>query len=147
MLTPSGTNPTLNGSRILQMVSRIQVNGHRFRASWNTDLPRRASLVARFLGSGNPSELINDPFLGLVATNEWPAELQGQVRFIGSKSEAQPNSRGEVARLIRFEASPEVVAQIQAQGGSIHIGRLLGTVQSGKKAVKRGANINFVLQK
>ena len=108
---------------------------------------RRRALVARFLGSGNPSELINDPFLGLVATNEWPAELQGQVRFIGSKSEAQPNSRGEVARLIRFEASEEVVRRIQDANGVIYLGFGKATVECNRTAVKRGSRVIYKLQK
>ena len=117
-------------------------NGGHLHARWNFQLPRVARLTIRAGSRGDPQELIEDEVLGIARLNRWPDHLRGQVRFTGTIPSDDPNYR-----LIRFEASPEVVAQIQSQGGSIHIGRYLGTVQSGKKAVKRGATINFVLQK
>ena len=147
ILTPGGANPTLNGNRIIQLVDRITIDGQRFRATWNTDLPRHAILTARFLGSGSPAELINDTYLGVVATNEWPNELQGQVRFLSSKQEERPNSRGETARLIRFEASEEVVRRIQEANGTIYLGFGKATVENNMNPVKRGSRIAYRLQK
>ena len=147
ILTPGGTNPTLNGNRIIELTRRITINGRSFRAAWNTDLPRHAILTARFLGSGNPAELVNDPFLGLVATNEWPEDLQGQVRFLSSSQEERPNSRGEIARLIRFEASEEVVSRIQAANGTIYLGFGKATIENNRNPVKRGSRVVYKLQK
>ena len=142
VITPGGSNPQLNGSRLIQLVSRVQVNGQRFRAIWNTDLPRQATLTAKFTGGGRAQELIEDEVLGLIATNEWPEELQGQVRFISVEPE-----EGSNARIIHFEATEEVVRLIQEEGGTISIGSDSATIRNNKKSVKRGANIIYRLQK
>ena len=142
VLTPAGTNPHLNGARLIQLVDRIQVGGLRFRARWNTDMPRYATLVARFSGGGNARELIEDPHLGLVATNEWPDDLQGQVRFVSSQQE-----EGSNYRLVRFEATEAVVSRIQEQNGFVSIGLDRATVQNNKNPVKRGSQVIYRLQK
>ena len=142
ILTPGGSNPHLNGSRLIQLVDRVRVEGHRFRAAWNTDMPRHATLVARFNGGGNARELIEDPHLGLVATNEWPEELQGQVRFVSSQQEDGSNYR-----LVRFEATEAVVTRIQEQNGLVSIGLDRATVQNNKTPVKRGSQVVYRLQK
>ena len=148
-IIPGGVGPDnqSNGDQLISLINdrlnlATMVNGAHLHARWNFQLPRVARLTIRAGSRGDPQELIESETLGIARLNRWPAHLRGGVRFTGTIPSEDPNYR-----LIRFEASPEVVAQIQAQGGSIHIGRLLGTVQSGKKAVKRGANINFVLQK
>ena len=87
-------------------------------------------------------ELIEDPHLGLVATNEWPEELQGQVRFVSSQ-----NEEGSNYRLIRFEATEAVVTRIQEAGGYVFIGFDRATVQNNKKPCKRGTQIVYRLQK
>ena len=143
----AGQENQSNGDRLIRMINEelnlaTLINGARLHARWNHQLPRVARLTIRAGSRGDPQELIESETLGIARLNRWPAHLRGGVRFTGTIPSDDPNYR-----LIRFEASPEVVAQIQAQGGSIHIGRHLGTVQSGKKAVKRGTTINFVLQK
>ena len=143
ILTPGGTNPHLNGSRLIQIIEqRLRVNGHRFRARWNTDMPRLATLVARFSGGGSAQELVEDPHLGLVATNEWPEALQGQVRFVSSQQEDGSNYR-----LVRFEATEAVVTRIQEQNGLVSIGLDRATVQNNKTPVKRGSQVVYRLQK
>ena len=87
-----------------------------------------------------PSYMIHR--LGLIATNEWPEELQGQVRFISVEQE-----EGSHARLIRFEATEAVVQLIQEEGGTISIGSDSATIRNNKKPVKRGTNIVYRLQK
>ena len=108
VLTPSWANPNLNGARIIQLTDRVNINGQRFQARWNTDMPRHPTLVARFSGGGNPTELIEDPFLGLVATNEWDEDPQGQVRFVSAQQESN-----STYRLVRFEATEAIVNLIQ----------------------------------
>ena len=143
MLTPSGANPHLNGSRIIQLTDRIQIDGLSFRATWNTELPRHALLTARFDGTGSPSELIEDPHLGLVATNEWPEELQGQVRYVGVEQEGGTSNH----RVIRFEATEAIVNHIQRAGGTIAIGFGRCTIRSNRKPVKAGSTVVYRLQK
>ena len=144
VLTPGGANPTLNGNRIIQMAQRIRVNGQRITAGWNYNLPQHATLMARFNGSGDARELIEDAFLGLIATNEWPADLQGQVRFIRVQQEETPSSG---YRLIRFEATEEVVRHIQAANGTIYLGFGKATVECNKIPVKEGSRVVYRLQK
>ena len=144
VLTPGGADPTLNGSRIIDMVSRIRVNGQRLIARWNYDLPQHATLMARFNGTGDARELIEDPFLGLIATNEWPGDLQGQVRFIKVQKEENPDKG---FRLIRFEATEAVVRRIQAANGTIYLGFGKATVENNKNPVKEGSTVVYRLQK
>ena len=144
VLTPGGANPTLNGNRIIQLAQRIRVNGQRVIARWNFDLPQHATLMARFHGSGDARELIEDTFLGLIATNEWPDDLQGQVRFVKVQHEENPSSGH---RLIRFEASAEVVRRIQQANGTIYLGFGKATVECNKIPVKEGSKVVYRLQK
>ena len=144
VLTPGGANPTLNGNRIIQLAQRIRVNGQRVIARWNYDLPQHATLMARFHGSGDARELIEDAFLGLIATNEWPDDLQGQVRFVKVQHEENPSSGH---RLIRFEASAEVVRRIQQANGTIYLGFGKATVECNKIPVKEGSKVVYRLQK
>ena len=144
VLTPGGANPTLNGNRIIQLAQRIRIKGRRVIARWNYNLPQHATLMARFNGSGDARELIEDAHLGLVATNEWPAELQGQVRFIKVQQEANPASG---YRLIRFEASEAIVRRIQQAGGTIYLGFDKATVECNKVPVKEGSKVVYRLQK
>ena len=144
VLTPGGANPTLNGNRIILMAQRIRVGGQRVVASWNYQLPQHATLMARFNGSGDARELIEDPFLGLIATNGWPAELQGQVRFVKVQKEDKPDKG---YRLIRFEATEAVVKRIQAAGGTIYLGFGTATVENNKNPVKEGSTVVYRLQK
>ena len=148
-IIPGGTGEDnqSNGDRLIRLINHDLSlaslnNGARMHARWNHQLPRVARLTIRAGSRGDPQELIEHESLGIARLNRWPEHLRGGVRYTGTIPSDDPNYR-----LIRFEASPEVVAQIQSQGGSIHIGRYLGTVQSGKKAVKRGSSINYVLQK
>ena len=143
VLTPGGSNPHLNGSRLIQLVDRINVGGQRFTAAWNSDLPRIATLTARFNGGGNAQEMVEDPHFGLITTNEWSQDLQGQVRFVS----VQQEERNSGYRLIRFEATEAIVNLIQAAGGTISIGFGRATVENNKKSVKRGATIVYKLQK
>ena len=144
VLTPGGANPTLNGNRIIDMASRIRINGQQVTARWNYDLPQHATLMARFSGTGDARELIEDSFLGLVATNEWPEELQGQVRFMKVTKEDKPSSG---FRLIRFEATEAVVRRIQAANGTIYLGFGKATVENNKTPVKEGSRVVYRLQK
>ena len=122
---------------------QIRVDGMHLRGTWNHELPRVAPLTVRFSGGGNPKELIEDENIGIVRLNRWPAELQGQVRYLSTlPSKEDPPGY----RVIRFEASLGVVARIQKAGGTLHIGRSKGTVQSNKKPVKQGSNVTFRLQ-
>ena len=145
VLTPGGANPHLNGSRIIQLVDRVRVTindrEYSFRANWNSDLPRLATMSARFNGGGNPVELIEDPDLGLVASNDWPEELQGQVKFISAQQE-----KGSDYRLVRFEATENVAELIQACDGLVYIGFDRGTIQNNKKDCRRGVPIVYRLQ-
>ena len=144
VLTPGGANPTLNGHRIIQMAHCIRVSGQCVVASWNYELPQHATLMARFNGTGDARELIEDAFLGLVATNEWPEGLQGQVRFVKVQKEENPSS---TFRLIRFEATEAVVKRIQAAGGTIYLGFGKATVENNKNPVKKGSTVVYRLQK
>ena len=142
VLTPTGSNPNLNGSRIIQLVERIQIGDHRFKAMWNTDLPRLATLCAKVSGSGNPQTLVEDETLGIITTNEWPQELQGQVSFVSVQQEEGSNNR-----LIWFEATEQIVHLIQEEGGVISFGSDSVTIQNNRNRVKRGANVIYRLQK
>ena len=142
VVTPTGSNPHLNGSRLIQLVDRVRVNGHRFRAIWNSDLPRQATLTARFAGGGDARELIEDDTFGLITTNEWDPELRGQVRFVEARRE-----EGSNYRIIRFEATEAVVQLIQAEGGVISIGFDSATIYNNKKPCKRGTPVVYRLQK
>ena len=115
----------------------------RLRAVWNHQLPRVARLTVRAGTRGNAEDLIEDDGIGIVRLNRWPEHLRGQVRYLGTI----PSEDDSNYRLIRFEASPAVVQQIQEANGMMFVGRHLGTVQSGKRPVKRGSTINYVLQK
>ena len=83
------------------------------------------------------------PHLGLVATNEWPEELQGQVRYVGVEQEGGTSNH----RVIRFEATEAVVRHIQQAGGTIAIGFGRCTIRSNGKPVKAGSTVVYRLQK
>ena len=123
-------------------MDRIRINGLRFRAVWNTELPRQATLTARLAGGGQAQELIEDETLGLIATNEWPQELQGQVRFVSVQQE-----EGSNYRIISFEATEAVVRLIQAENGVISLGSDSATIRNNKKPCKKGSSIVYRLQK
>ena len=144
ILTPGGANPTLNGNRIIMLAQRVRVGGQRVVARWNYELPQHATLMLRFNGSGDARELIEHPVLGLVATNEWPEELRGQVRFVKVQKEEKPDKG---FRLIRIEATEEVVRRIQQAGGTIYLGFGKATVENNKNPVKEGSTVVYRLQK
>ena len=142
VLTPTGSNPHLNGSRLIQLVDRIQIGAHRFQAIWNTDLPRLATLCAKISGSGDAKALVEDETLGIITTNEWAQDLQGQVSFVSVQQEEGSNNR-----LIWFEATEQIVQLIQNEGGVISFGSDSATIQNNRNRVKRGVNITYRLQK
>ena len=133
----------VNGNRLIQLVNdRVQVNGRHLKAAWNYNLPSVAIMTARFSSSGDAKELIEDPAIGIVRMNRWPAHLQGQVRFLKVK-----NEDGSQFRLARFEAPEEAVGLIKAKDAQIRIGFELGTVHSGKQFVKGDAVVQYRVQK
>ena len=139
-----GPESQLDGDRLIRMINeRVLVNGSRLRATWNHQLPRVARLTVRAGIRGNAEDLIEDDGIGIVRLNRWPAHLRGQVRYLGTI----PSEDDTNYRLIRFEASPAIVQLIQEANGTMFIGRYHGTVQSGKRPVKMGSTINYVLQK
>ena len=144
-ITLGGSHSQDDGNRIIRIVNGgLRYNGQRLRAQWNHQLPRVARLTIKAGRRGDPSELIEDEGMGIVRLNEWPEAVRGQVRYISTiASDVEDPDH----RLIRFEASPEVVRLIQDSQGSIWIGRYKGTVQSGKKNVKHGSPVKYYLQK
>ena len=143
VVTPGGDDPQQNGNRFLRVVNEMaRVQGQHFRGDWNHDLARHATLTVRFSSYGNPQDLLEDPDIGAVRMNNWPRELQGQIRYLSVRSE-----EGSNYRLARFEASEEVVRRIQDNRGQMRIGFEMSTVRSGKKDVKENSPVVFKLQK
>ena len=99
-------------------------------------------MTVRFSSSGDPRELLEDPDIGVVRMNRWPAHLEGQIRYLKVK-----NEEGSNYRLARFEAPEEVVGLIKAKDGFIRFGFELGTVQSGKQPVKGDVVVQYRVQK
>ena len=105
-----GQDNQSNGDRLIRMINEdlslaTLNNGARLHARWNHQLPRVARLTIRAGSRGDPQELIESETLGVARLNRWPAHLRNGVRFTGTIPSDDPNYR-----LIRFEASPEVVA-------------------------------------
>ena len=121
---------------------RVRVQGQKFRADWNYNLPKHAIMTARFASSGNPQELLEDPDIGVVRMNRWPEHLQGTIRFLKVK-----NEDGSQCRLARFEGPEEVVKLIKAKNGLMRVGFENATVQSGKKDMKGDSPVVYRLQK
>ena len=106
-------------------------------------------LTIRFSGSGVPIELIEDPILGLVRMNRWPAELRGQIRFLQMVTSSEEDGQNVPSnhRVIRFEAQQEVVKRILEKDGAIYIGKDKGTVYYKSKPLTKGTSISYKLQK
>ena len=148
-IIPGGHASQANGDRLIRIINeRLRVHNTRLRAQWDHELPRVARLTVKFSSGGDAQELIEGELVGITRLNGWPTSgpnsVRGQVRYLHTIRSDEENP---THRLVRFEASPAVVALIQGRDGLIHIGRGRGTVQSGKKAVKRDSSVNYYLQK
>ena len=131
------------GNRLIKVINdRVRPQGRLLKADWNYNLPLHAVMTVRFGSSGDPKELIEDPDVGMVRMNKWPAHLQGHIRFLKVK-----NEDGSQYRLARFEAPEEVVGLVKAKDGTIRLGFELSTVQSGKKAVRGDSQVVYRVQK
>ena len=148
-IIPGGHASQANGDKLIKTINeRLRVHGARLRAQWDHQLPRVARLTVKFSGGGDPKELIESELVGVLRLNGWPTSgpnsVRGQVRFLHTIRTAEDDPD---YRLVRFEASPAIVALIQAKDGYMYIGKGRGTVQSGKKPVKRDSNVHYYLQK
>ena len=131
------------GDRLIKIINdRIRVQGQRFKADWNYNLPKHAIMTARFTSSGNPQELLEDPDIGVVRMNRWPEHLQGKIRFLKIK-----NEEGSQCRLARFEGPEELVQLIKAKQGLMRVGFENATVHSGKKLMQGDSPVVYRLQK
>ena len=134
---------TPSGNRLIRLINeRVQVHGRQLKADWNYNLSLIAIMTVRFSSSGDPRELLEDPDIGVVRMNRWPAHLEGQIRYLKVK-----NEEGSNYRLARFEAPEEVVGLIKAKDGFIRFGFELGTVQSAKQPVKGDVVVQYRVQK
>ena len=151
-VTPGGPDALEDGERLRELINdrvRVRVNNRRVLARWNHELERVAVLTIRFSGSGVPIELIEDPILGLVRMNRWPAELRNQIRFLQMVTSSEEDGQNVPSnhRVIRFEAQQEVVKRILEKDGAIYIGKDKGTVYYKSKPLTKGTSISYKLQK
>ena len=151
-VTPGGPDALEDGERLRELINdrvRVRINNRRVLARWNHELERVAVLTIRFSGSGVPIELIEDPILGLVRMNRWPAELRGQIHFLQMVTSSEEDGQNVPSnhRVIRFEAQQEVVKRILEKDGAIYIGKDKGTVYYKSKPLLKGTSISYKLQK
>ena len=143
IVTPGGANPDSHGDRFIKVMNeKVRVRGRKFKTDWNFNYNKIAHLTVRFACGGSPKELLEDPDIGAVAMNGWPAKLQGRIRFLKIS-----NEEGSNRRLARFEANEEIVELIRANKGVMRIGFELATVQSGGEDLKPGLEVVYKLQK
>ena len=145
IITPGGPDALEDGVKVLRWINdRVRVNGMRFRGVWNHELTRVASLTIRFSGPGAPEDLIEGSLAGLARINRWPAEFRHQIRF---QQLVHEDEAPGTHRIIRFEATPEVVQRILDADGWIFIGTDRGSVYFNKKTLTKNSTVTYHFQK